>query len=378
MQTQQRDRGVPLDEWAGSFKLPGLDTRVRLGGFVVTEAIVSRGTMASKGQFITASIATGPNAPRVPGGLGFTINHSRVGVESRTMLGHRLLDCAVTYDFFNKANDLTPDIRCRALYAQMDDVVFGGGLLIGQNWSTIADLEAFPETLDPEGPNSYYGVRRTLVRWSRRMTPNMHLLISAEQPEKHKIENAVSRQGRPDLVLAFEWDRDPVRLKWSFTSRELVGSNGNVQRTTGAWGVGASTKVGFRAGRYTDYVIVTGVYGKGVGSDMNDSPADGIYVADPTGIRVLAIPTVGGYFSYQHNWSPEFYSAFCHGRVFVDNLSVQPGSAYRTTQYTTANLIWQPRPEWLIGIEGQWGYRRDLNGNAGSASRVQLTTRYNF
>lgn len=369
---------MPLDEWAGSFKLPGLATRARLSGFIVTEAVVSSGTMASKGQFITASIATGPNAPRVPGGVGFTINHSRVGAETRTALGKRLLNCLVTYDFFNRADSLSPDIRCRALYAQMDDVLFGGGLLIGQDWSAIADLEAFPETLDPEGPNSYYGVRRTLVRWSRRMTPNIHLLISAEQPEKHKIENAVSRQGRPDLVLALEWDRDPVRLKCSLTSRELVGSNGNLQSTASAWGAGASTKVGFRAGRYTDYVIVAGVYGHGIGSDLNDSPADGIYVADAAGIRVLPISTMGVYASYQHNWSPDFYSAFCHGTVVVDNLPYQPGSAYRTTQYTTANLIWQPRPEWLLGIEGQWGYRRDLNGNAGSASRVQLTTRYNF
>lgn len=378
VQTQRRDQGVPLDQWRDSFDLKWLKTRYMVTGFLYGEAVSSSGSMQSRGEFITATIGTGANAAKEKGGVGVTLNHSRLVVDSRTDLGKQQLQLMVAGDAYGDPTRLSPHLRVRSVFAQMDNVLFGGSLLVGKAWSSVADLEAFPEVLDPEGPNSYWGLRRSLVRWSRSVGPNMMLFLSAEKPDKHVIQQAVSQQGRPDLVAAVAWDRDPVRLYASVISTELVGDAGNVRGRAAGWGVNASTKVGLQVGRNTDYVVLSGGYGHGTGSNFQDNPPDAVLVGDGGTWRLLPIVSYGGFVGYQHFWSKEFNSTVSHGTLISDPLPSQPSSSLRRTEYTTLNLVWQATRKLSVGVEGQWGYRKDLDGASGHASRLQFTTRLQF
>ncbi|NDD31281.1 MAG: hypothetical protein EB084_23775 [Proteobacteria bacterium] len=379
VQMRRRKEQAELEAWPGSSALEGLNTRYRLVGFVAAEIVASSGSMRSKGQFITGSIVTGPNAPKVAGGLGFTIDHSRLVAETRTSLGGAQLHLLGAFDAFKEADVLSPHYRTRSLFAEVTDLAFGGDLLVGQYWSSVSNLEAFPNVLDPSGPNSFYGCRRSMIRWSQPLVDGVYLRFSGEQPEKHVIQNAVSRQGRPDLVAALAWERDPLWLQCSVNTRELVGTSGQTQCATSGWGVSLSGRLEIPVGRHTDLLSAGATWGRGIGSYFNDSaPPDAIFVSSASGSRIDAIPVTGWFVSMQHQWSPSFHSVVSQGIVSASNLSVQPGSSFRRTTYTTANLVWQPSARWMLGVEGQWGYRRNLDGAAGSASRVQVTTRYDF
>ncbi len=379
-QTTRRDKAHPHEEWQGSFGVESLNTRFRIGGFAELDVIHDTDAIASKGQFITSTIQTGDDAAKADGADGqtnFSVSPTRLYVETRTPIQQHRLTTFLSMDFYGDALGVSPDPRMRQAYGELSDIFLGGDLLAGQAWTTFADLEAFPNTLDFQGPNSFFGTRQPLVRWTRGIGDGLKLMVAAETPDNHIIQGADSLTAWPDGVLSLAWGQTPVHLMGSFVARDLRASlNNGPTETAFGWGGSVSGKVGVPFVAEKDFMTFSVTYGEGIGSEFNDQPSDAVFDSAGTGLE--AIPVFGWFASYQHWWNRQFNSTVVYGFLKADNRDVQSPDSFKSSQYASGNFIWMPDKRWLLGIEGLWGEREDKDGADGTDFRTQFTTRFSF
>jgi len=377
--TERRDKEQPHEDWQGSFGVEGLDTWFKIGGFVELDVIHDTDAIGTPGDFVTSAIVTG-DATKAEGSDGqtnFSVNPTRLYFETRTPIRQHRLTTYLSMDFFGDSTSTAPDPRMRQAYGELTDIVLDGDLLVGQAWSTFSDLEAMPNTLDFEGPNSFFGLRQPLVRWTRGIADGLKLMVAAETPDNHIIQGADSLTAWPDGVLSMVWDQAPVHLTGSFVARDLRASSSNGPTETAfGWGGSLSGKVGIPFLAEKDFLTFSATYGEGIGSNFNDAPPDAVF--DSAGANLDAIPVFGWFLSYQHQWSRQFTSTFVYGALDADNRPAQPPDSFDKTQYASANLVWTPTKRWVFGIEGLWGKRVDKDGEEGTDFRTQFTGRFIF
>ena len=92
---------------------------------------------------------------------------------------------------------------------------------------------------------------------------------------------------------------------------------------------------------------------------------------DPVQASLRPLPVSSGYFGYEHAWSPVVTTAVTYGVVNVSNLDIQPGDAFRRTQRTSVNLLWNPVPFVDIAVEFLAGTRVNKDGQRASSSQIQ-------
>lgn len=378
--TNRRDKDHSHEQWKGSFGVEGTKTRLKTGGFAELDIIHDTDAIASKGQFITSTIHTGNNTNKSDGAEGqtsFSMNPTRLYLETRTPFEGGRVTTFVSMDFYGNSMGTAPDPRMRQAYGEATNILFGGDLMAGQAWTTFADLEAFPNVLDFQGPNSFFGTRQPLIRWTRSLSHRLKLMVAAETPGNHIIEGADSHTAWPDGVLSLIWDQAPIHLKGSFVARDLRGSLKNgVSQSTFGWGTSFSGKLGLPFLAKKDFMTFSATYGRGTGSNFNDQPSDAVF--NTTGTSLDPIPVFGWFLSYEHWWSQHFNSTLVYGSLEADNRDVQLPNAFKASQYASGNVVWTPNTQWLIGIECLWGKREDKNNETGTDLRTQFTTRFSF
>jgi len=368
------------ESWPGSFEVEAINTRFKISGFVEMDVIYDNDAILTPSAFLPHAIVTGDASPAQgsDGQTHFSIQPTRLSLETRTPLDDRQFRTWVSVDFFNDFGSTTPELRLREAYGELSNILFGGDLLLGQDWSTYANLYSIPNVLDFQGVNSLYGTRHPLLRWTKPLGSGWSLKLAAEAPDVRQFENASSASTWPDGVAAVVWATEAFNLQASFLARDLR-AEGN---TTGqlvsefGWGAALSGRIQMPGALKQDFAVFSVTYGEGIGGVFNDVPADATY--DPATSQFGAIPTLAWYVGYQHWWNPKFYSVICYGQIDQDNLSFQGPTAYKKTQYGSANLTWVPSPHWLLGVEALYGSREDNDGAKGEVIRTQFTTRFMF
>jgi len=135
---------VPLDpKYHGYFRLPGTQTILKIGGYFKTDFIYDLKPSGNTDAFVPSSFPI----PQVVG-----VNNATVSIRpTRLNLDFRIPTTRIgdvrfylEGDFYG-TNSTTP--RLRHAYAQAKN------FLIGQTFSNFMDPDAFPDTLDFQGPN---------------------------------------------------------------------------------------------------------------------------------------------------------------------------------------------------------------------------------
>jgi len=362
------------EDWPGSFGLLGSDTRVKISGFVELDVIHDTDAILTPDAFVTSAIVTrdATAAEGADGQTNASVKPTRLQVETRTPLDEQQLNTLVAVDFFNDFTSTTPELRLREAYAEVTDVLFGGDLLLGQTWSTYTNMYSYPNILEFQGPNALFGTRHPMARWTKRLGDGLTLKLAGEAPDVRNFEGASSVSRWPDGVAALVWENDAVNVQGSFLARDLRASGNNGDGTVDAFGWGASLagRVHMPGALKQDYAQFSLTYGEGIGGVLNDVPPDASY--DPQHDKLEPIPTLAWFASYTHWWDPKFYSVISYGEVKQDNLDFQAPTAFKKTQYATANLSWTPSPHWLFGIEAA------KDGEQGSDLRTLFISRFIF
>ena len=270
-------------------------------------------------------------------------------------------------DFFGSD---TSDMRYRLqhLYGQFY------GVIAGFTYGVFEDPDAWPDTVDYEGPVATVFARRSVVQYKTALGRNWNATFGLEKPDIF-LDNSFDPTAQlttkiPDIGANVRWEGNGSHVQFSGIVRS-VGAKGVVvgKQDKGAWGFnfGSSFKLGD-----TNNAIVYVNYGDGIGGMGNDTSFINSDAAFNSAGTLETLKYFSGLGAFTHNWSPTWRSTVTYGYAKLDNTTGQPDTAYHKTQYASANIIWQLRKRLSIGAEGLWGDKHIKTGDKGDAWRLQF------
>jgi hypothetical protein len=372
-----RFENVPLDpKYHGYFRLPGTQTILKIGGYFKSDFIYDLKPAGNTDSFIPSSfpvpqIASANNAT-------VSIRPTRLSLDFRipsTKIGD--VRFYVESDFFG-TNATTP--RLRHAYAQVKN------LLIGQTFSNFMDPDAFPDTLDFQGPNGMVSLRNPQFRYGFALSPNTTFYVSVEKPSSDIIFKTPQFSAQPNapspdgtIRLRQEFQRGHVQVSGVFRS---IGAYLPDQRSDSVFGWGVNTSLALETFD-RDTLIFAVAAGHGVSRYIQDTSGLGID-AEPTSAtptanaHLVSTPAIGVEAAYQHYWLKKLRSSAIYSYAAVNNTNLSAPTTYNHGTYTGANLIWNPGGSLNLGGEFLYGWIMLNNGQSANAPRIQFSAKYSF
>jgi hypothetical protein len=394
-----------------AFRVPGVDTQVRLYGFAkltTWQDFNGRNqTDAPPPSFIPL---TGSNADQQGGEFGMGARFSRLGVDTRTLTGWGTLETRIEGDFGGGAPTSSNAVfRLRQAWAELGTPAFR--VLIGQA-NSLWNEGLFETIIDATNLNQSF-VRQAQIRVTGRLAPGLTGQVSLEAPETNivsgtgvfnpgsSLNNGASPafNAWPDLLGRLTY----ATSGWEFGLRGMLrnlridtagtAAQGGSRDAT-AWGFAGHIRMPMRilSPRFgPDELVGMAFYGEGLGryffgnTGGQDATSNLGLASAGLGLQFDPLPSWGMTAAYRRFWMPQLRSNLAYSYARQDYpgyaLEFAPGSAAalslnRELHQVFANLIWSPFAEerngtvttgWLdIGLEYLFT-RRDLFGGAAVA-----------
>jgi hypothetical protein len=389
---EQRPAPLPPDvvtggATRGSFKLPGSNTSVTLGGYAKLDAVFSDPSAGvdNKGDLFLdpTTIAVGPAA-----GAGehnevkFGARESRLFVKTSTPTTLGDLNTHVEFDFYgadgNESVSNSHGLRLRHAYGVL------GHLLAGQTWTNFMDPATLPETLDFGGPVGQIFDRQAQVRWTQSLPAGIakggQWSVSLENPESVvQIPGGGSFRADddrwPDLTGALLFDTAIGRISVHGLVRQIRLDSADAPASTDAKLGAAISVAGLLPLAGKDDFRFTASAGNGIGRYSNGFFPDGVVGTDGQ----LRLPKQWGWFgAYRHFWNEQLRSNLVLSSAGESNPAGAPANTNRSTRSAHVDLIWSPVASTDLGIEYIYGYRQTEDGESGHLNRLQASAKYVF
>ena len=371
----------------GSFKLPGSNTSVTLGGYVKLDAVYSN---PSAGVNTTADLFLQPNAIAVGPGAGdnernqlkFGARESRMFAKTSTPTSWGDLITYIEGDFYgadgNESVSNSSGLRLRHAYGIL------GHFLGGQTWTNFMYVPSLPETLDFGGPVGQIFDRQAQVRWTQSFDGSDSLAggqwsVSLENPESVLTvpggANFRADDDRfPDITGQVVFNTSMGKIALLGILREIRGDSKTPFVLDQAWG-GAFSVAGVIPTIGKDDVRFTVSAGNAIGRYSDGFFPDGVVVADGQ----IHLPKQWGWFAaYRHFWNDRLRSNIVLSTASENNPSGAPASTNKSTRSAHVNLIWSPVANTDLGMEYIYGFRETEDGQKGHLNRLQASAKYSF
>jgi hypothetical protein len=370
---------APIDpEMKGFFTLPGTTTMIRFGGDAKLDMIHDFDPAGDPDAFITSTIPVGPTPSS--DNTNISIRQSRLNFDLRRPLGGNRgggLRFFAEFDFFGESGDTTPNLR--HLYGQ------GKNLLAGFTFSTLMDPDSLPDTLDYQGPGSMVYLFQPQLRWTLGFGGRTTLAIALERGTSDIVTEVPTD---PSLVITPTSPWPDVIARYRFETERLHVQAGAVLRSVGgftstlaedhvtAGGASVSGAVQVTA---SDTFLWQGNFGKGMGRYVEDVAGLAADVGLDEGGHLVALPIAAGFATWQHAWNDAFRSSLVWGRIDLDSAGKTLTTLFHTSDYASANLIWNPKDSALnVGIEYLYGRQELSTGERGDSHRLQFSFQYDL
>jgi hypothetical protein len=278
------------------------------------------------------------------------------------------------YDFLGNYD--RNSLRLRQFYAQYRNI------LVGQTWSSFGDPDAFPDTLEFEGPPGMMGTRQPMIRYTQPLNDVNSFGVSVEKsgtdtPFSTQYGTPVGSSLRPDLVGFYRYEKPHGHLYFAAVSRSVGGviPNSTVPDLKNhVDGFGGSLSGVWGSSR--DNLVFQAIFGKGISNYYNDNFGLGSDVGFNAQGKLVATPSGSGNVGYQHYWTKMIRSTFSYGYLKINNTAQDPGTNYHISNYATGNVIFQPWTSCLFGAEYVYGSLERKDGFKWVAPRIQASVTY--
>jgi hypothetical protein len=390
---EERDRFVVRGLFPGSFLVPGTNTSFRFRGFVRLTGLYDFRPIGSQDIFV-------PNTIPVPQQNGqnnnFSARPSRIGLDTwtPTPIFEWNIHTFIEGDFFNGPAQAvgggSNPFRLRFAFVDF------GYFRVGQQNSVFQDGNAFPNTVDFQGPAGLLNLRRPTFRITIPLADKLYWAIGVEQPFSDITTNGegTNVQDVPDFAshLRYEGDFGHFQLSSVVRSIGFQPTGGEVERRTG---LGLSASAVFHPWAYLIgsnpvrkanptalercRVLVQYTFGWGIGRYIQDTAGQGLDAeVDPRTGSFATLYATGWSASYEHWWTERWLSNLTYSQDYTAHIGGQPGDTYLGAKYLAASLWWVPVRNLSIGAEYVWGEREDLDRQRGRADRINALCQYNF
>ncbi|HVO49653.1 MAG TPA: DcaP family trimeric outer membrane transporter [Thermoanaerobaculia bacterium] len=374
---------VSVGDFPGSFRIPGTDAALKLGGQVRVTAVESLDAIGTDDRFVTSSIPVeGSEAAGKGARTTLSAEASRFNFDFRTPTGVGAMRAFIEVGFAGSQGAIL-----RHAFGQWDRWI------LGQTWSTFSDPEAEPFGIDNEGLNAISLFRQPQIRYTAPLWDSVTLAAALENPAPD-VTNASGVNLIPDVVLRLRWT--PQK---GIGSLPVLGQLGHVQaavllrqiraesdvdhdQTASRGGFGLGVSGVLRTGWWseTDDIKFSTYFGKGIGryiTDLQTAGGQDAYFDLATG-EMTALGVTAAYVGYEHAWSPTLRSTATLGWVWVNVLESQPNDALKYTRRFSLNLAWSPIPRLDLVGELLTGTRVNKDLQSGDATQIQLGSRFRF
>ena len=306
------------------------------------------------------------------------------------------------FDLFGVGTDAgQTTIRPRHMYGQWGE--FGAG----QTNSVFMDVDVFPNTIEYWGPNGMLFFRNVMVWWQPiNEKDGTRATIAIERPgasgdggvfaDRIELQNVSPRFPAPDISAEYRYGTGWGYLElagvtgWFAWDDNLPNDAFDLSGDEFGWGLSLSSNVNLDASK-DDVLRLQVIYGEGVANYFNDAPIDvglrsnfGNTVTPVTG---EALPIFGMSAYLDHRWNSSWTSSIGYSRVDVDNSDLQSIFAFKSGQYASVNVLYNPFSNFLVGPEFLWAHRDnfgdDLTGDpfddfSFDNFRLQFSAKYSF
>ena len=388
------------NDGTGGFKLGDLDLNIY--GFVMADTIYDFKRVDPDWND-TLRVSTIPTRGDPFGGDGemvFGVRQSRIGFESNYDTSNGKVRALFEWELFGTGGDAgqtTPRLR----HAWVEWKNFGAG----QYWSNFMDISVFPNTIDYWGPTGMIFYRNKQVRYT---FPNLfnetsEFAISLEDPDtalsvgRFRDESTCDIPGNPggncdstigdvvqkdndvpDLTVKYRdetgwghWQIAGMLRKLGFERTDT----GNSDYETG-FGFNASTVINLFD---RDQLKLQLAWGEGIGNYFNDggldlAPDD----SDLTSVDATAVEILGVVIYYDHYWNDKWSSSIGWSMTDLETEDGQAGTEFETGQIVNVNLLHYPTDHVMLGLEGIWGEREDVDGQDGEDYRFQFSIKVDW
>jgi hypothetical protein len=372
----------------GSFKLPGSNTSVTLGGYVKLDAVFSSPSAGvdTKGDLSLdpTTIAVGPGAGNNERNqVKFGARESRLFVKTNTPTTFGDLNTHVEFDFYgadgNESVSNSHGFRLRHAYGTL------GNFLAGQTWTNFMNPASLPDTLDFGGPVGQIFDRQAQVRWTQSFGPSAwgtggQWSLGLENPEAVvQIPGGGSFRADddrlPDVTGQVLFNTSIGKISVHGLVRQIRVDSASAPAVVDQKLGGAVSVAGVIPSIGKDDFRFTASAGNAIGRYSDGFFPDGVVGSDGR----IRLPKQWGWFAaYRHYWFDQLRSNLVLSTAGENNPAGAPASTNKSTRSAHVNLIWSPVPNSDLGFEYIYADRETEDGLKGHLNRLQASAKYAF
>jgi hypothetical protein len=374
---------VAIGDTKGSFKIPGTQTSLAIGGYVKLDAIYNSQSVGGNAgdnlgdQILQPSSIAVQNDDNEQDQITFHARQSRFWLKSYTPTEWGDLNTYLEMDFF--AFQAPGNERVSNSYAPRLRHAFGslGPFLAGQTWTTFMNVKALPELNDFGGPVGRIFARQPQIRWTQSLNADADWMVSIESPETTLTNTQGNRETPDDDQFPDMISRLNIYRSWGTVSLAAMVRNiqSNEQTKSNAFG-GAMSLAGRINTIARDDLRFMLNYGNVLGRYTSSNLFnDGAINAQG---EIELFNQYGGFVAYRHWWADNWRSTLAYGFSYADNVDFVPTTVSQWAQSAQFNLLWSPLPQTTFGLEYTYASRELENNNSGHLHRMQFSSIFNF
>ncbi len=357
-----------------TFKLPGCDTSLGLGGFVKVDAIYSDyGAAAPVGDdlFVPSLIPLEDTADDRRHDFSMHAKSSRLWFKSHTPTEFGEVTTRIEMDFMisDQGNEQVSNsyaLRVRHAYASL------GNWLFGQTWTNFMILETIPDIFNFGLPVANPVIRQTQLRYSKPF-PDGSFHVALENPEVILTDSQGARVVPADDRWPDISGRYIVKGKAHTTGATLLVRNLRVNtedqdEDTWVYAVTLGGKFILAGKDNLKWLAGYGAMGRYASFNLfNDGTLSDEGKVEGTDMLAL-------YVAYQHWWNAQWRSSWALGYGSADTRPEVTGDGVNKTFWSShLNLMWSPTPSTKLGVEYIHANREVENGQEGALNRIQFS-----
>jgi len=355
----------------GYISIPGTESSFKIGGYAKMDAIVDLRLAGDPDQFRTSSIPINAPSGLETSSFNLHVRQTRFNVDIRRPGPRGDTRVFVEADFFGSGGATA--FRMRHAYGQAHN------LLVGWTWSTLVDVDAFPDSLDNMGSNGLSKTRQPQVRYTLPLKRGNSLAFGVEKSSSEISIDGVTNVTRfPDLIARYRHENKLGHVQLGTVFRQIGGASQSLNSTLTVFGWGVKLSGGIKLFEKDSFVFET-EYGDGMAHYIDVISGLGLDAAPRNSQTPLAaLPAFGGDGGYQHRWSKTLRSTVAYGFAQVMNFPGNKANAFHKAHYVSGNLIWRPVKTGEVGFEYLMGEHMQKDGASATASRLQFSLKYDL
>jgi outer membrane DcaP-like protein len=356
---------------------------VKISGFIQPAFYFDNNNVLNNDLFVTSEIPTTEITSIHFKRFHFSANQSRLAFGFKFPKAGKSTSAYMEGDFFSSSKGANTYFRLRHAYLTF------GEFLVGQTWTNFGDVDAAPNTLDLEGPNSMPASRVAQVRWTKEVTQKLELLFALEEPKADytTLDSAAAiKPALPEFVLKpnlkiknGHWANSLIYKPIIYTDKDY-----SFKKSLAAWGFTSSltfnlpdkkpkllTNVKNRT--YNLFFII----GDGTQGSVNDFGGLGYEAFPKNSTSLETLTYYGGYISYGFVFKKRWTSTYVYSYLHQQKPETTP-FIFKQSHYFAGNLIFAINKYFTIGAEVLYGIKENYDDTKGSALRILTVVRLLF